>query len=86
VKKKVNRKEDINTAAGGHSQNGDEIVEFPEDQGGEGKTQAENQDQAKPIKKRKYPAKDTTDVDKRFKDYLQSKTGKSSQNADEEFV
>jgi hypothetical protein len=43
--------EDINTAAGGRSQDGDGIVEFPEDEDGERNTQAEKQDHAKLIKK-----------------------------------
>jgi len=53
---------------------------------GEGNAETENQDQAKPIKKRRYPVKDTMDVDKCFMDYLQTKTRKSSQNADEQFL
>jgi hypothetical protein len=78
--------EDINTATDDHSQDGDDIVEFPEEEIGEGNKETENQDQPKPIKKRRYPVKDTIDVDKCFMDYLQTKTRKSSQNADEQFL
>lgn len=41
-----------------------QFIRFTGDEDGEGSTQAETQDEARPIMKQKYTAKDTMDVDK----------------------